>query len=162
MFILQVFYPLSVVIIAVGMICYVMDFMLVMMHFNITIMIQSKYDEWKTCSHIWQYPPPSLGTADCGPGVKWRQQSESKTQAGCKMQNKDCRLGVKYRPNINCSRDGFKGKINPANTCKRSRTCLWCAFTNPFLCSLERSSMTRKHNCSLQPFFCPRDLTLQL
>ena len=45
MFILHVFYPLSVVIIAVGMICYVMDFMLVMMHFNVTIMIQSVYDE---------------------------------------------------------------------------------------------------------------------
>ena len=53
------------------------------------------------------------------------------------MQNKDCRLGVKYRPNINCGRDGFKGKINLSNTCKRSLTCLWCAFTNPFLWSLE-------------------------
>ena len=31
-----------------------------------------------------------LRTADCGPGVKCRLQTESKTQAGCKMQNEDC------------------------------------------------------------------------
>ena len=37
-----------------------------------------------------------LRTADCGPGVKCREsvkyrlQTESKTQAGCKMQNEDC------------------------------------------------------------------------
>ena len=37
-----------------------------------------------------------LQTADCGPGVKCREsvkcrlQTESKTQAGCKMQNEDC------------------------------------------------------------------------
>ena len=94
-------------------------------------------------AHIRRVPPPPLGTAVCRPGVKcslsvkWRLQTESKTQAGCKIQNKDCRLGVKYRPNTNCSRNGFKGKINPSNTCKRSLTCLLRAFTNPFLCSLE-------------------------
>ena len=93
-------------------------------------------------AHIRRVPPPSR-TAVCRPGVKcslsvkWRLQTESKMQAGCKMQNKDCRLGVKYRPNINCSHDGFKGEINPSNTCKRSLTCLWCAFTNPFFWSLE-------------------------
>ena len=37
-----------------------------------------------------------LQTADCGPGVKCREsvkcrlQTESKRQAGCKMQNEDC------------------------------------------------------------------------
>ena len=34
-----------------------------------------------------------LQTADCGPGVKCRLQTESKTQTG-----------VKCRPSINCSR----------------------------------------------------------
>ena len=66
MFILQVFYPLSVVIVAVGMICYVMDFMLVMVHFNVTIMTQSMYI--MTDKHAKS--GRRLRTADCRPAVK--------------------------------------------------------------------------------------------
>ena len=36
-----------------------------------------------------------LRTADCRPGVKCRLQTESKTQAWCKMQNPEGRLWVK-------------------------------------------------------------------
>ena len=154
MCILQVFYPLSVVITPVGMLV-----MLVMMHFN-------AYHD--TCINDWR-----LRTADCGPGVKcslsvkWRLQSESKTQAGCKMQNKDCRLGVKYRPNIYCSRDGLKGKINPASTCKRSLTIylLLMCFHKSISFFSGKSLMTRKLNCSLELFFLsqrPHASTLEM
>ena len=36
------------------------------------------------------------------------------------------------------------------------------AFTNPFLSSLERRRRPKKHNRNLEPFFHPRDFTLQL
>ena len=64
MFILQVFYPPSVVTIAVGMICCVMDFMLVMMHFNVTIMISW----YNPCMMNDKHAKTGKKTADYRPG----------------------------------------------------------------------------------------------
>ena len=64
MFSLQVFYPPSVVTIAVGMICYVMDFMLVMMHFNVTIMISW----YNPCMMNDKHAKTGKKTADYRPG----------------------------------------------------------------------------------------------
>ena len=64
MFILQVFYPPSVVTIAVGMIFYVMDFMLVMMHFNVTIMISW----YNPCMMNDKHAKTGKKTADYRPG----------------------------------------------------------------------------------------------
>ena len=72
-------------------------------------------------------------TADCGPGVK-------------------CRLSVKWRPSINCSRGRvFKAKKIPQ--IHVNDHLLDTCFHKSFPCSFETSSTIWKHNSNLKPLF---------
>ena len=96
-------------------------------------------------------------TADCGPGVKCRLRVK---QGGRKIQNEDCRLGVKCRLSINCSHRRVKGK--KILQIHENDHLLDICFHKSIPLFSGTSSTTRKHNCNLEPFFCPRDLLLQL
>ena len=98
-----------------------------------------------------------LWNADCGPGVKCRLsvkctlQTESKTQAGCKMQNEDCRLGINYS-HWGGGGGGFKGKkILQIHVNDRLLDIYLHNFISFF--SVMLSLTTQKHNCNLEPFF---------
>ena len=95
-------------------------------------------------------------TADCAPGVKCRLCVKCRLQTESKRQG-----GVKCRPNINCSRGRVKGKKIPqihVNEHLLDDICFHKSI--PFFSGT--SSTTRKHNRNLEPFFRPRDFTLQL
>ena len=72
-------------------------------------------------------------TADCGPGVK-------------------CRLSVKWRPSINCSRGRvFKAKKIPQ--IHVNDHLLYICFHKSIPCFFETSSTIRTHNSNLKPLF---------
>ena len=81
-------------------------------------------------------------TADCGPGVKCRLQTESKIQAG-----------VKCRPMINCSRGRVQEqkKIPQIHVNEHLLDDIRFLKSIPFFSGT--SSTTRKHNRNLEPFF---------
>ena len=71
-------------------------------------------------------------------------------EAGCKMQNEDCRLGVKCRLSINCSHGRVWGQKIPQIHVNDHVLDIYYYKSIPFFS--EMSSTTRKHNCNLEPF----------
>ena len=96
---------------------------------------------------------------DCRLWTRGKMQTESKKRVGVKFRMRTAD-GVKCRPSINCSRQRVKGK--KIRQIHENDQLLDICFHKSIPLFSGTFLTTRKHNCTLEPFFCPRDLTLQL